>query len=275
MYASAFDAIIFRIIKVFCFGLQHLVFNNKCVCVLLIGLPVPTAYNNWWIILRTVLLSLLPLILLASAVILVFWIWRRRKLSNLRQHVSNEPPSPAILASPCRALGPIQLLEVKASGRFGCVWKAHLCDGSVVAVKIFPPSDRQSWLTERDFYSMPHVGSSSGILRFIGAEMNGSECWLVTDYHERGSLYDYLKRDVITVEELLRISLSMCHGLAFLHTAMGRKPPVAHRDFKSRNVLIQQDLSACIADFGLALILDQYPGDVHGQVVSYSAKYFK
>jgi len=138
--------------------------------------------------------------------------------------------------------------------------------GRVVAVKIFPLSDRQSWLAERDFYSLEHVGSDAGILRFIGAEMSGSDYWLVTEYHEHGSLYDYLKHNEVTVDELLRLALSMCHGLAFMHTPLGRKPPVAHRDFKSRNVLIRQDLTACIADFGLALVLDQYPGDVHGQV---------
>jgi len=91
--------------------------------------------------------------------------------------------------------------------------------------------------------------------------------WLVTDYHDRGSLYDYLKSDVLTADELVRVATSMCHGLAFLHTAVGNKPPVAHRDFKSRNVLIRQDMMACIADFGLALALHEYPGDVHGQVM--------
>ena len=226
----------------------------------------PVGDNSWWIVLRTVLLSLLPLVLFALVVILMFWLWRRRKLRTMHQRTSHEPPTPAVLASPYRTLGPIQLLEVKASGRFGCVWKAQMCDGCVVAVKIFPPSDRQSWLTERGFYSLPHVASDAAILRLIGAEMSGADYWLVTDYHERGSLYDYLKRDVVTMDELLRIATSMCHGLAFLHTAMGSKPPVAHRDFKSRNVLVRHDLTACIADFGLALVLQEYPGDVHGQV---------
>lgn len=50
--------------------------------------------------------------------------------------------------------------------------------------------------------------------------------------------------------------------------ADGYKPAVAHRDFKSKNVLLKADMSACIADFGLALIF--YPnkpcGDTHGQV---------
>lgn len=50
--------------------------------------------------------------------------------------------------------------------------------------------------------------------------------------------------------------------------ADGYKPAVAHRDFKSKNVLLKADMSACIADFGLALIF--HPGkpcgDTHGQV---------
>lgn len=66
----------------------------------------------------------------------------------------------------------------------------------------------------------------------------------------------------------------MCQGLAFLHDEIdaggvkGVKPAVAHRDFKSKNVLLRPDLTACIADFGLAHIF--YPsklvGTNHGQV---------
>lgn len=41
------------------------------------------------------------------------------------------PPSPLV------GLKPLQLLEIKARGRFGCVWKAQLMS-EYVAVKIFP-----------------------------------------------------------------------------------------------------------------------------------------
>ena len=46
------------------------------------------------------------------------------------------------------------------------------------------------------------------------------------------------------------------------------KPAIAHRDFKSKNVLIKSDLTACLADFGLALIFEpgKSCGDTHGQV---------
>lgn len=41
------------------------------------------------------------------------------------------PPSPLV------GLKPLQLLEIKARGRFGCVWKAQMMN-EYVAVKVFP-----------------------------------------------------------------------------------------------------------------------------------------
>ena len=83
-----------------------------------------------------------------------------------------------------------------------------------------------------------------------------------------------MQGNTVTYSELCHIAKSMMAGLAHLHDEIpslkgeGFKPSVAHRDFKSKNVLLKSDLTACIADFGLALIF--YPnrniGDVHGQV---------
>ncbi|NXI03248.1 AVR2B protein, partial [Nicator chloris] len=41
-----------------------------------------------------------------------------------------------------------------------------------------------------------------------------------------------------------------------------------HRDFKSKNVLLKNDLTAVLADFGLAVRFEpgKPPGDTHGQV---------
>lgn len=61
---------------------------------------------------------------------------------------------------------PVQLLEIKARGRFGAVWKGHL-GGEQVAVKIFPLQDKQSWFAEQEIFNLPQM-SHENILRFIG-----------------------------------------------------------------------------------------------------------
>lgn len=48
---------------------------------------------------------------------------------------------------------PIQLLEMKARGRFGAVWRAQLKPDDV-AVKIFPLQDKDSWLTEQEIFKV-------------------------------------------------------------------------------------------------------------------------
>lgn len=44
-----------------------------------------------------------------------------------------------------------------------------------------------------------------------------TQLWLVSDYHEHGSLFDYLNRYTVTVEGMIKLSLSAASGLAHLH----------------------------------------------------------
>uniref|UniRef100_A0AAX7TQ30 Serine/threonine-protein kinase receptor n=1 Tax=Astatotilapia calliptera TaxID=8154 RepID=A0AAX7TQ30_ASTCA len=183
----------------------------------------------------------------------------------LPQETGPLPPSPVL------GQKPLQLLELKARGRFGCVWKAQLLSEHV-AVKIFPAQERQSWQNEFEIFSLSGMRHEN-LLQFLGAEKRGSELetelWLVTAYHHKGSLTDHLKANVLSWSELCRIAQSMSRGLAYLHEDIpAYKPAIAHRDFKSKNVLLKSDLTACIADFGLALRFEagKSPGDAHGQV---------
>lgn len=142
-------------------------------------------------------------------------------------------PRPLPPPSPYLDLRPIQLVEVIARGRFGAVWKA-LYKSDEVAVKIFPAQvsgplivmvlvllsvfqDKQSWLSEQEIYKLPHMDDSN-ILHFIGVEKRGdnlqAEFWLITEYHEKGSLCDFLKAHTLTWTELCRIAESMSRGMA-------------------------------------------------------------
>ncbi|KAF3824487.1 hypothetical protein GH733_008772 [Mirounga leonina] len=195
-------------------------------------------------------------------------------ITVINDRSSNEDPGPPP-PSPLLGLKPLQLLEVKARGRFGCVWKAQLLN-EYVAVKIFPIQDKQSWQNEYEVYSLPGM-KHENILQFIGAEKRGTsvdvDLWLITAFHEKGSLSDFLKANVVSWNELCHIAETMARGLAYLHEDIpglkdGHKPAISHRDIKSKNVLLKNNLTACIADFGLALKFEagKSAGDTHGQV---------
>lgn len=49
---------------------------------------------------------------------------------------------------------PIVLLEPKARGRFGSVWRAQLKPETEVAVKVFPLKDKDSWFTEQNIFNV-------------------------------------------------------------------------------------------------------------------------
>jgi activin receptor type-2B len=201
-------------------------------------------------------------------------------LYHQRKQIFNEIPTmePEMsVSSQCLVIRPIDLLEIKAHGRFGTVWKAKMKSDDV-AVKVFPTQDKQSWITEQEIYKLPRMNHPN-ILHFIGAEKHifqdgKTEFWLITQYHTLGSLCDYLKAHTVTWPELCKISESMARGLMHLHEEIPGtrtdelKPAIAHRDFKSKNVLLKSDLTACVADFGLALRFKpgEPCGDVHGQV---------
>jgi hypothetical protein len=44
-----------------------------------------------------------------------------------------------------------------------------------------------------------------------------TQLWLITDYHELGSLFDYLTVTSVDVPTMLRLVFSLANGLAHLH----------------------------------------------------------
>ena len=91
-------------------------------------------------------------------------------------------------------------------GRFGEVWRGRW-RGEHVAVKIFSTRDERSWFREVEIYQTVMLRHDN-ILGFIAADNkdNGTwtQLWLVTDYHEHGSLFDYLMEHVSSSFRSLR-----------------------------------------------------------------------
>ncbi|XP_049281438.1 TGF-beta receptor type-1 isoform X1 [Anopheles funestus] len=152
----------------------------------------------------------------------------------------------------------IQLVEVIGKGRFGEVWRGRW-RGENVAVKIFSSREECSWFREAEIYQTIMLRHEN-ILGFIAADNkdNGTwtQLWLVTDYHENGSLFDFLTARCVDPDTMLEMAYSIATGLAHLHmdiVGTRGKPAIAHRDLKSKNILVKSNFTCCIGDLGLAV----------------------
>lgn len=147
------------------------------------------------------------------------------------------------------------------NGRFGRVFRGEY-HGEDVAVKAFRTIDQESWKREDTiFRTLNH----DNIVRFIASEVtcleNGAtEIWMFLEYCPYGSLCDYLDHnEIYGPQQAIKILYSIINGLNYLHEDYAQasklyKPSIAHRDIKSKNILMKTPYCCCIADFGHALI---------------------
>ncbi|GFT17834.1 hypothetical protein NPIL_150671 [Nephila pilipes] len=155
----------------------------------------------------------------------------------------------------------VSLVECVGKGRYGEVWKGlYYCD--YCAVKIFSTRDDKSWEREVEVYETVMLRHEN-ILGFIAADRkdNGTwtQLWLVTDFHPNGSLFDFLSKNTIDVATMYTMAQSIANGLAHLHLEIlgtQGKPAIAHRDLKSKNILVKRDGTCAIADLGMAVRYD-------------------
>ncbi|KAL1497483.1 hypothetical protein ABEB36_008441 [Hypothenemus hampei] len=152
----------------------------------------------------------------------------------------------------------ITLIQKIGEGRYAEVWLGNW-RGEKVAVKLFSTQKEQSWYRETEIYQTVLMRHEN-ILNFISADIKGSKGWtqmlLITDYHHNGSLFDYLQNHCLDPNTLLLMAKGIASGLTYLHTEIFStqgKLAIAHRDLKSKNILVKRDGGCCIADFGLSV----------------------
>ncbi|XP_031494958.1 probable LRR receptor-like serine/threonine-protein kinase At1g07650 [Nymphaea colorata] len=140
-------------------------------------------------------------------------------------------------------------------GGFGSVYKGHLSDGTIIAVKQLSSKSKQGsheFVTE---IGMISALQHPNLVKLYGCCTEGKQLLLVYEYMENNSLAIALfgpreKRLKLNWPTRRKICIGIARGLAYLHEESTLK--IVHRDIKSTNVLLDKDLNAKISDFGLA-----------------------
>ncbi|KAJ6859258.1 LRR receptor-like serine/threonine-protein kinase [Populus alba x Populus x berolinensis] len=138
-------------------------------------------------------------------------------------------------------------------GGFGKVYLGNLKDGRQVAVKLLSQSSRQGYkefLTEVQLLMIVHHKNLVPLIGYCNEHENMA---LVYEYMANGNLKEQLlenSTNMLNWRERLQIAVDAAHGLEYLHN--GCRPPIVHRDLKSSNILLTENLQAKIADFGLS-----------------------
>ncbi|RWR94675.1 proline-rich receptor-like protein kinase PERK13 isoform X2 [Cinnamomum micranthum f. kanehirae] len=143
------------------------------------------------------------------------------------------------------------------SGSFGLVYKGLLCDGIIVAIKRRPGAPGQQFVEEVCRLSdirHRHLVTLLGCCQEDGLQM------LLFEYLPNGTVCNHLydkgevSRTQLEFKQRLSIALGAAKGICHLH---GLSPPLAHRDFKTSKVLVDENFIAKVADAGISSLLER------------------
>ncbi|XP_022737114.1 LRR receptor-like serine/threonine-protein kinase FEI 2 isoform X2 [Durio zibethinus] len=147
--------------------------------------------------------------------------------------------------------------DVVGSGGFGTVYRMVMNDCGTFAVKRIDRSREGSdQVFERELEilgSIKHINlvNLRGYCRLPASKL------LIYDFLAMGSLDEFLhehkEERPLNWSSRLKIALGSACGLAYLHHDCS--PKIVHRDIKSSNILLDENLKPHVSDFGLAKLL--------------------
>nr|KAJ0213672.1 hypothetical protein LSAT_V11C400199280 [Lactuca sativa] len=148
--------------------------------------------------------------------------------------------------------------HVVGAGGFGTVYRMVMNDCGTFAVKRIERSrEGRDQAFERELEilgSVKHINlvNLRGYCRFPDSKL------LIYDYMSKGSLENFLhecrgEEKTLNWNARIKVAYGSARGLAYLHHDCS--PRIVHRDIKSSNILLDENLEPCVSDFGLAKLL--------------------
>ncbi|KAH0456152.1 hypothetical protein IEQ34_014059 [Dendrobium chrysotoxum] len=145
--------------------------------------------------------------------------------------------------------------KILGEGGFGCVYHGILEDQNEVAVKLLRGNEQNGdheFIVEVQLLSRLH---HRNLVKLIGVCIEEHNRGLVYELVRNGSVESHLHgadRSLrpLNWEARMKIALGAARALAYLHE--DSDPCIIHRDFKASNVLLEEDFTPRVSDFGLA-----------------------
>ncbi|GAB4856166.1 Receptor-like serine/threonine-protein kinase ale2, partial [Ancistrocladus abbreviatus] len=145
--------------------------------------------------------------------------------------------------------------RILGEGGFGRVYHGILEDETEVAVKLLTRDNQngdREFIAEVEMLSRLH---HCNLVKLIGICIEGHRRCLVYELVHNGSVESHLhgsdrRKGPLEWDARMKIALGAARGLAYLHE--DSNPRVIHRDFKASNVLLEDDFTPKVSDFGLA-----------------------
>ncbi|XP_038970902.1 receptor-like serine/threonine-protein kinase ALE2 isoform X2 [Phoenix dactylifera] len=145
--------------------------------------------------------------------------------------------------------------RILGEGGFGRVYHGIMEDGSEVAIKLLTRGDQNGdceFIAEVEMLSRLY---HRNLVKLIGICIEGNRRCLVYELVRNGSVESHLhgadrKKGPLDWDARIKIALGAARGLAYLHE--DSNPCVIHRDFKASNILLEEDYTPKVTDFGLA-----------------------
>ncbi|KAK1321537.1 putative receptor-like protein kinase [Acorus calamus] len=142
---------------------------------------------------------------------------------------------------------------VIGSGGFGKVYKGVLRDGTRIAVKRASRGSRQGFPEFQTEILLLSRIRHKHLVSLIGYCEEPPEMILVYEFMEKGTLKEHLygsDAPCLSWKQRLEVCIGAARGLHYLHT--GSSQAIIHRDVKSSNILLAEDYTAKVSDFGLS-----------------------